>query len=233
VRDLFRRLDPRTRILVVLAAILVVASTPQATLRPFGPYAALCLLLVLTGRASGTYLTLRCFAASPFILAASVLLLFQYGISQEELSRGASAALAVAMKGYTAALLLAFLTATTTLPELLWALRRLKAPDSLNLILGMMYRYASLLTEEYARMERARDCRTVKPLGKHRYAIYGRQLGSLIVRSWDHADRVHAAMVSRGFTGEWPTLEVRRFHSRDALYFAAVATLFAAARWWA
>lgn len=216
---------------MVLAAITVVASTPQAAVKPFGPYAALCLLLILTSRASKTYLTLRCFAASPFIVAASLLLLFQFGISQEDLSRGAMAAMVVAMKGFLAALLLAFLTATTTLPELLWSLRRLRAPDSLNLILGMMYRYGSLLSEEYARMERARDCRTVRPLGRHRYAIYGRQLGSLILRSCDHADRVHSAMVSRGFNGEWPSMEVRRLHFRDGAFLATFALLFVAARW--
>lgn len=232
MRTLFRRLDPRTRILTIILAITIVASTSQSSLPAFGAYCALCVALILTSRASAAYLILRCLAASPFIVTASLLLLFQYGVSQEELSRGAAAALTVALKGYIAALLLAFLTATTSLPELLWALRRLKAPDSLNLILGMMYRYGSMLTEEYARMERARDCRTVKPLGKHRYAIYGRQLGSLILRSWDRADRVHAAMVSRGFTGEWPMMESRMFHAIDGVFLTAFVALFWAARWW-
>ena len=146
---------------------------------------------------------------------------------------GVPAAASVALKGYTAALLLAFLTATTALSELLWALRRLQAPESLNVILGMMYRYTNLLSEEYARLERARDSRTVGPLGGRRYAIYGRQLATLVVRSWDRADRVHAAMLSRGYDGGWPSMEVRRFGFLDSAFLVVTSVLFLLPRFWA
>jgi cobalt/nickel transport system permease protein len=214
----------------VVVATLIVASTPAAILLPFVAYLPLSILLILTSRASGFYLTWRCLAASPFILLASGLLAFQTGFTLDGRPAGVPAALSVALKGYTAALLLAFLTATTALSELLWALRRLKAPESLNLILGMMYRYTSLLSEEYARLERARDSRTVGPLGARRYAIYGRQLATLIIRSWDRADRVHAAMLSRGYDGGWPTMKLRRFRLFDVAFLTIISLLFLAPR---
>jgi cobalt/nickel transport system permease protein len=217
VSSVFQHLDPRARILAIVAAIAIVASTPPAVLRPFTVYAALGLLLVLLSKASGFYLTLRCLAASPFLLLAGGLLAFEKGMPA-----GAS----VLCKGYFAALLLALLTATTPLSDLLWALRRLKAPHALNIILGMMYRYTALLSEEYARMERARDCRTVRPLGRRRISIYGHQFGNLILRSWDRADRVHAAMLSRGFDGSWPAMEQRRFRGWDAGFVLVTAVLF-------
>ena len=223
---LFERLDPRARILIVVAATVIAASTPPAILRPFAAYFVLSLLLIMCSRASGFYIAWRCMAASPFILLAAGLLAFQLG-----LPHGAAPALSVALKGYSAALLLAFLTATTPLGDLLWAMRKLKAPESLNVILGMMYRYTSLLSEEYARLERARECRTVKPLGRARYAIHGRQMGSLLLRSWDRADRVHAAMLSRGFNGSWPAMERRRqFGAMDAAFLGATILLFLAFR---
>ncbi|MBL8179804.1 MAG: energy-coupling factor transporter transmembrane protein EcfT [Bryobacterales bacterium] len=218
---IFQRLDPRARILTIVAVIAIVASTPPAVLRPFAAYAALAILLVLTSRASGFYLTLRCLAASPFLLLAAGLL---------ALERGAPAGASVLCKGYLAALLLAMLTATTPLSELLWALREMRAPHVLNIILGMMYRYTNLLGEEYARMERARNCRTVRPLGWNRISIYGHQFGNLILRSWDRADRVHAAMLSRGFTGAWPAIAQRRFTARDAAFIVLTAALFLAPR---
>ncbi|MBL8221239.1 MAG: energy-coupling factor transporter transmembrane protein EcfT [Bryobacterales bacterium] len=214
---LFQRLDPRARILTVVAAIAIIASTPPAVLRPFGFYAGLALALVLTSRASGFYLTLRCLAASPFLLLAGGLLAFEQGVPS-----GAS----VLCKGYLAALLLAMLTATTPLSELLWALREMRAPHVLNVILGMMYRYTNLLSEEYSRMERARLCRTVRPLGWNRVSIYGHQFGNLILRSWDRADRVHAAMLSRGFTGAWPAKEKRQFRARDLGFVLLAAGCF-------
>jgi len=222
VTQLFEQLDPRTRILTVLGAIVVVASTPNTTLGPFAGYGPLALLLVSTGRAPGYYLVTRCLAVAPFVLLAAGLLVFQ---------AGPVPAASVALKGFTAAFLLAFLTFTTPLSDLLWGLRHLKAPESLNLILGMMYRYTSLLSEEYSRLERARDSRTTRPLGRHRFAIYGRQFGTLILRSWDRAERVHAAMLSRGFTGAWPVTRQRHFSPRDAGFLLLVCALFFAARW--
>lgn len=226
MRTLFARLDPRARILTVVAATVIIASTPPAVLSPFAFYLPLAIFLILTSRASGLYLTWRCLAASPFILLAAGLLAVQAGLTSDGRPAGVEAALSVAFKGYMAALLLAFLTATTELSELLWAMRQMKAPESLNLILGMMYRYTSLLSEEYARLERARDSRTVRPLGRHRFSIYGRQLGALIIRSWDRAERVHAAMVSRGFHGAWPSRVAHRFRWMDAVFVSMITLLF-------
>lgn len=143
---------------------------------------------------------------------------------------GLPRALSIAGKGFTAVLLLAFLMAMTELADLLWALRKLGSPRLLNLILGMMYRYTSLLSEEYARMERARDCRMVRPLGWQGIGVYGHHMGSLLVRSWDRADRVHAAMVSRGFTGEWPVTRVSSFGARETVFVLICAAAFLTAR---
>ena len=79
-------------------------------------------------------------------------------------------------------------------------------------------------------MERARDCRTVNPLGWRNLSLQGHHVGSLIVRSWDRADRIHAAMLSRGFTGVWPVAAHCRFGVGDALFVLLVAGLFLAPR---
>ncbi|MCS7023195.1 MAG: energy-coupling factor transporter transmembrane protein EcfT [Bryobacteraceae bacterium] len=231
MRSLFRRLDPRARILTVVFAVAVISSTTRLSLPSFGAYVALSLVVMLSGRPSLAHLLLRGLAASPFILAASLVLVFRDGFGQPEMARGATAAITVAAKAYLAAFLLAFLSLTTTPLELLWALRRLRAPESVNLILAMMHRYAGIVAEEYRRMELARECRTVRPLGKQRYRILGRQLGALLLRSWDRAERVHAAMLSRGFTGEWPLLYRPSLGWRDVAFFVTFSLLFLGARY--
>lgn len=227
---LFERFDPRARLLAIAAMIAIVASTPPGALTAFPCYGALIALLILTGRASGYYLTWRCLAASPFILLAAGLLVWQGRAAGEGVPAAWPLGLSVALKGYAAALLLAFLTATTTLGELLEALRLLKAPPVLNLILAMMYRYTALLSEEYARMERARECRTVSALGKRRYSIFGHQFGTLILRSWDRAERVHAAMLSRGFDGSWPVRRLPRWRWADSAFTISIPGILLAAR---
>jgi cobalt/nickel transport system permease protein len=223
---LFERLDPRARLIATAAAIAIVVSTPAfAQGWPIAGYALLSVLLILSSRAEARYLIWRMLAASPFVLLAAGMLLLQPHTPPH-------AAALVLGKGLIAALLLAFLTATTPLADLLWALGKLKAPPALNLILGMMYRYTSLLSEEYARMERARDCRTVRPLGWQNVAVFGHQLGTLVLRSWDRADRVYAAMLARGFNGEWPSPPHRAFSAIDAAALLLIAGLFLLVRMW-
>jgi cobalt/nickel transport system permease protein len=226
----FGELDARTRILTVAAVTVIVVSTPPGALLPFAAYLPLSLMLIATGRAPGGYLARRCLAASPFILLAAGLLAVQGGSGMEGLRAYGPPAISVAGKGFTAAALLSFLTATTPLSELLPALRRLKAPASLNLILGLMHRYTGLLSEEYARMARARESRTAGPLGNGRYRLYGRQLGALVLRSWDRAERVHAAMLARGFDGVWPDARRTSFGWPDVAVFSVSCAAFLAAR---
>jgi cobalt/nickel transport system permease protein len=230
VTRLFRQLDPRTRVLSVVIATVIIVSTPRGVLLPFAAYFLLCVLFVSTETVSGGYLILRCLAASPFILLAGGLLALQGGFREDGFPLHLPAGVSVIFKGYAAVLLLAFLTYSTPLSELLSALRRLGSPDSLNLILGMMHRYTSLFTEEYARMERARLARTARPLGRVRYHIYGRQLGALVLRSWDRAERVHAAMMARGFNGVWPAEEPRPMRFTDFAFLTSTFVLFLAPR---
>lgn len=227
---LFLRLDPRTRVLAVVIATLIIVSTPRGVLLPFAAYVLLCALLVSTEPVSGGYLILRCLAASPFILLAGGLLALQGGFREDGFPLNLAAGVSVIFKGYSAVLLLAFLTFSTPLNELLSALRRLGSPQSLNLILGMMHRYTSLFGEEYARMERARSARTARPLGWLRYGVYGRQLGALVLRSWDRAERVHAAMMARGFNGVWPAQEAHALRAMDYAFLASTTVLFLAPR---
>ncbi|MCC7235440.1 MAG: hypothetical protein IT163_09060 [Bryobacterales bacterium] len=241
---IFPSLDARARLLAVVAATVIVASTPVGELAPFLAYVPLTYLLLRTGQASREYLAWRCFAAAPFLLMAALLLAIEAAWpaggwpagswmdawKAANWDAGLPRALSIAGKGFTAVLLLAFLMAMTELADLLWALRKLGSPHLLNLILGMMYRYTSLLSEEYARMERARDCRMVRPLGWQGIGVYGHHMGSLLVRSWDRADRVHAAMVSRGFTGEWPVTRVSSFGARETVFVLICAAAFLTAR---
>lgn len=225
-------LDPRARLLSVLAATILIASTPRGHLLPFLLYFPLIVVgIVVCSNASWRYLIARCVASSPFILMASVLLLFQYDLTADGRPAGIGPAASVAGKGYAASLLLAFLTESTPLAQILWAMRKLGSPESLNLILGMMYRYTALLEEEWTRLERARNSRTVRPFGfTQMFGVYGRQLGILLVRSWERAERVHAAMLARGFDGSWPVWKPATFAWVDGLFLTCCTGAFAVAR---
>ena len=100
----------------------------------------------------------------------------------------------------------------------------------LALIAILMQRYAALLFDEWRSMARAARSRAPKRMfGDIR--LLGGQIATLFVRSWDRSERVHAAMLSRGFTGELPILAAPRWRVSDSVFVVLMTASFAAARW--
>lgn len=103
------------------------------------------------------------------------------------------------------ALLLAF---TTPFHDLVDALRELRMPRIIIAIISFMYRYLAVLTDEGARMLRARDARSAAGDGtaggsiRWRATVTGRMVGSLFLRAYERSERIYAAMQARGFDGE-------------------------------
>lgn len=83
------------------------------------------------------------------------------------------------------------------------AASRLGVPRFLVTQLLMVFRYIRVLIEEGLTMKSARDARSYG--NKHlKIKMWGVLIGQLFLRSVDRAERVHRAMLARGFTGEMP-----------------------------
>lgn len=85
------------------------------------------------------------------------------------------------------------------------SMERLGVPKFLTTQLLMVFRYIKVLIEEGYEMKRARDARS---FGRKNLSIklWGVLIGQLFIRSVDRADRIHRAMLARGFSGEIPYL---------------------------
>jgi cobalt/nickel transport system permease protein len=149
------------------------------------------------------------------------------------------ASLAVPWKGYQGLwilfvrailclILLILLTNTTRFVELLRGLRKLGCPQILVMNLSFLYRYLFVLTEEAMRMKQARDCRRVgKAPFREELKVLSSMLGTLLIRSFERAERMHSAMLSRGYTGDFPVVSPKRFSWHDLIFISGV-TLFVA-----
>jgi len=94
--------------------------------------------------------------------------------------------------------------------------------------MSFLYRYLFVLTEETMRMKQARDCRRVgRAPFIEELKILSSMLGTLLIRSFERAERMHGAMLSRGYSGDFPVISPRRFSWRD-LVFLSIVTLFIA-----
>ena len=108
------------------------------------------------------------------------------------------------------AILLAFiaLIATMSLATLGHAMHRMGVPDKMVHLLLMTYRYIFVLEQEYLRLVRAAKIRGFQPgTNANTYRTYSYLIGMLFVRSAARAERVHQAMLCRGFKGKFYSLQ--------------------------
>ncbi|WP_422927200.1 energy-coupling factor transporter transmembrane component T family protein [Singulisphaera sp. PoT] len=116
-------------------------------------------------------------------------------------------ALTILVKNSLAFLATLTLVNVTPFRHLLLALRGLGMPVVLVATLQFMYRYLHVLTQELDRMVTARRARTFRRSGRLDWGLLTGLIGILFLRSFERGERVHAAMLSRGWDGTIRTLD--------------------------
>jgi len=125
-----------------------------------------------------------------------------------------------------------WLSGTTPFTQLLEALRKLKVPSLLTVMLSFMFRYLFVLAEEAVRMSRAYQSRCPRKQTLKDAENIGRLAGALMLRTYNRAERIYLVMLSRGFSGEFRTLSVQKMTFADiaflAVFVGLVTTIFVA-----
>jgi cobalt/nickel transport system permease protein len=96
-------------------------------------------------------------------------------------------------------------SATTTVPDFIRSLDRLRVPRVLTSITGFMVRYLDIVAGEFTRRRVAMASRGYEPKWLWEVTPLAQSAGSLFIRSYERGERVHQAMVARGFTGRMPS----------------------------
>jgi cobalt/nickel transport system permease protein len=186
--------------------MLLVVATPLPWLPAFVAYAAVLAVLVAVSGVPVPYLTRRMVVETPVLLFAALLPFVAagpqvevLGLSLSQVGLLAGGGLVVkATLGVLASLLLA---ATTDPRDLLVGLERLRVPVQLVQIMGFMVRYLDVVTDELRRMRTARESRGFTARNPRHWPVLGRSAGALFIRSFERGERVHLAMLSRGYDG--------------------------------
>jgi cobalt/nickel transport system permease protein len=203
------RLPAHVKVVALLGFVLVVVATPRDQWWAFAGYAVLLATVVLLTRVPLGYLGRRMVVEVPFLAFAIVLPLVATGPTVEVgplfLSRaglwGAWALLAKGTLGVAASLTLA---ATTEPRDLLAGLEQLRLPHQLVQIMGFMMRYLEVVTGELHRMRIARESRGFRASSVRAWPALAATAGALFIRSYERGERIHLAMLSRGYTGRLP-----------------------------
>ncbi len=203
------RAPAHLKLVALLAFTLVVVATPREAWLWYAGYAALLLGVIGASRVPPLYLARRMVVEVPFAAFAVLMPFVATGPRVEVLGLvvsepGLVAAGALLVKGSLGVLASLTLAATTEPTDLLRGLQRLRVPDVIVQIAGFMVRYLDVVTAELGRMLVALRSRGCDPRSPRHWPTLARSLGALFIRSYERGERVHLAMVSRGYTGTLP-----------------------------
>ncbi len=188
------RLDARSKLVCCFGFVLITVSTPDGDLRLLAGLAAGLLLMTVLARVGLGVLGRRLLHLAPFVLVVAAGPLLREGLGMDQ-------AVGMMIKAGLGCWALVLLAATTPVDELLAALTALGCPRLVVLLLGLTARYLHVLAEEAGRLWRAAAARGFTPRHLLQARTIGHLIGSLFLRSHARAERVHAAMLARGFAG--------------------------------
>ena len=102
---------------------------------------------------------------------------------------------------------MAVLVEVTPFAAILAAMGRLGVPAILVATLRFMERQTAILGDELARMVQARRSRTFRRSGRLGFGVLTGLIAILFLRSFERGERVHSAMLARGWDGTIRTLD--------------------------
>ena len=225
------RLPSHVKLVAGIGFVIGVVATPRESFWAFGLFAAALVGFSLTARLKPRFVAGKMIVEIPFVAVALLLPFFGGGSQTEVFGMSLSEPglwtmwniLIKATLGLWASVILG---STTTVPDLLAGLERLKVPPVIIGITGFMLRYVDVVLGQFGSMRRAMESRGYRPRTLKQSRPMAAATGALFVRSFERGERVFLAMTARGYTGTFPTSGAAAAATR--VWLAAGAVLAAA-----
>jgi cobalt/nickel transport system permease protein len=210
LNSVIHRLDPRIKILLSFSFLILI--TASFNLKLFGLYLVIAAVLIAVSKVPLEFFLKKLLLVTPLAVILSFFIFLSYLIEHniefttEALSRFYPVHYTLALlvsKIYISILVITLLVSCTRFNDLLWALRKFKLPLVVTTLSKLVYTYIFVFVDELHRTMRAYKSRT--PVRRiSRVKVYGSIAAGILLRSMDRSDYIYKAMVSRGFTGEFP-----------------------------
>lgn len=229
--SVMHRMPAHVKILALLGFLTAVIATPREQFWAFGAHALLIAAAVAASQVPVGYLARRLVIEVPFLVFALALPFVATGptitVMGLTMSQGGLlAAWGLVAKGTLGVLASVLFAATTEPREVLVGLERLRLPRPLVEIMGFMIRYGDVVAEQARRMRIARESRGFDARSVRHWSIVARSAGAMFIRCFERGERVHLAMISRGYQGYLPLMgatDVTAAHVTRALVIPLMA----------
>ena len=134
-------------------------------------------------------------------------------------SDGLYLALSITIKANAILLAWLGLLASSPVTDILHALAHWHLPNKLLALFFLFDRYVHLLQDEYHRLRTTMLVRGFKAhFNMHTFKTIAYLVGTVLLRGVDRAQKVHQAMLCRGFKGTFYLLSHFRWHTRDSYF---------------
>lgn len=214
------------KILTVLAFISASVATPITRWPAFIAFFSLLVFTAVMSKIPVLLLFKRALIEIPFVFFAILMPFFGEGekfsifglaVYRDGLLAGTS----IVVKGTLGVLAAVILSTTTTAREILRGLEKLKLPIIMVQIASFMLRYINVISDEMERMKVARESRGFIATGIKHWKVLATAAAALFIRSYERGERVHLAMLSRGFDGALPSMDTHAVTARQ--WFTALS----------
>ena len=220
--SLVHRLDPRAKLIATLFFLFTVISFSKYEVSALIPFFLFPVLMMTIGEIPFLFILKKVLLVSPFAVFIGIFNpLFDTGqvmvSSGFTISAGWFSLFSILLKFVLTISAALLLIATTPFPSVCHGLRSLCMPSVFVAQLLFLYRYIFVLAEEAMRMVRARDMRSFGARGTD-IKVFVRLIGTLFLRTFERAERIYSAMLSRGFRGDIPVLIPTHIKAADLLF---------------
>ena len=237
-KGLLQRLDPRVKVVGIL--MLIIAAAMAHKFWVIGAVFVIALILAASSRVSPLLLGKRVWIPvllftgiialpAPFVIPGQVIWRIP-GLDWPVTAQGLASARYLVTRVETAATLSVLLILSTPWTRVLKALRVLRVPVVIVVILGMAYRYIFLLIDSAHDMLESRRSRMVGEMtGSDSRRLAAASVGVLMSKTLQLSGDVYSTMLARGFRGEVYMLDDFQTTALDWIMLSCFVAIAAAA----
>ena len=227
--SIVHRLDPRVKVLIAMLFVVCVVSFDKYVIGAMLPFVLILTLVMGLGAVPRSFILKKLILVSPL---AVLLGMFNPFFDQQihlylgpvAVSGGWLSFVSILLRfGLTVSAML-ILIATTGFNAVCMALEKMGMPKIFAVQLLLLYRYIFVLMAEAQRLQRARALRSFGLRGTD-MRTFGHLIGGLLLRTLDRGQRIHQAMLCRGFDGTIRIRQTPRLTGYDALLCALACLL--------
>jgi len=227
-------LDPRFKIIASLLFVVGVVAGPPLRPAEFGLLFILLLAITVIARVPVRWMLSRSLIVLPIALGIAIFAPLNKvtsfsleGIAQEY-TDNYWMIWAIASKSWMSAYTMLLLSATTPIPRLFEGLRALRMPTIFITLLTFLYRFTDIFALQLHTMRQAVASRAPELKGWRLIRLYGNLAGNLFIRAYERGERIHAAMLSRGYDGVLPSTGTLAATGADWLLILTTSLVVAA-----